>query len=148
MDIIVRESHSNFLEKFLQETIIGFYCWVDRTKCSAKRFKYYWNNKIIIIEMRLRLQLLRLQLLRLLPLLLLRLRLRLRLLLLHIMAYSVTPRTQSSLQHCTVDFWHDTGSRGGYLIFNFICATEQEYFAQAVRLILLHFSKLVLREPI
>lgn len=91
--------------------------------------------------MRLRL---RLRLLRLLPLLLLRLPL----LLLHIMAYSVTPRTQSSLQHCTVDFWHDTGSRGGYLIFNFICATEQEYFAQAVRLILLHFSKLVLREPI
>ena len=26
------------------------------------------------------------------------------------------------------------------IFFNFICATEQEYFAQAVRLILLHFG--------
>lgn len=34
------------------------------------------------------------------------------------------------------------------LFFYFICPTEQEYFAQAVRLIFLHFSKLALREPI
>ena len=39
MDIIVRESLSNFLEKVLKEIIIGFYCWVDRTKCSAKRYQ-------------------------------------------------------------------------------------------------------------
>ena len=39
MDIIVRESLSNFREKFLKEIIIGFYCWVDRTKCSAKRYQ-------------------------------------------------------------------------------------------------------------
>ena len=33
------------------------------------------------------------------------------------------------------------------IFFYFICATEQEYFAQAARLSLLHFSKLALREP-